>query len=53
MCIRDSLWGVLIAFCLGAMVSGLIIQDSTLRLGRRYGVVLALESLLLLSLIHI
>lgn len=41
------LWGVLIAFCLGAMFSGMIIQDSTLRLGRRYGVVLALESLLL------
>lgn len=41
------LWGMLIAFCLGAMVSGLIIQDSGLRLGRRYGVVLALESLLL------
>ena len=41
------LWGVLIAFCLGAMLSGLIIQDGTLRLGRRYGVVLALESLLL------
>ena len=42
------LWGVLIAFCSGAVLSGLIIQDSTLRLGRRYGVVLALESLLLL-----
>ena len=41
------LWGVLIAFCVGAMLSGLIIQDGTLRLGRRYGVVLALESLLL------
>ncbi|GAB3507209.1 DUF1275 domain-containing protein [Pseudoxanthomonas daejeonensis] len=40
-------WGVLIAFCLGATVSGLVIQDGTLRLGRRYGVVLALESLLL------
>jgi len=43
------LWGVLIAFSLGAMLSGLIIQDSTLRLGRRYGVVLLLESLLLLA----
>jgi uncharacterized membrane protein YoaK (UPF0700 family) len=41
------LWGVLIAFCLGAMLSGLIIQNNTLQLGRRYGVVLALESLLL------
>ena len=45
------LWGVLIAFCLGAMVSGMIIQDSTLRLGRRYGVVLALESLILFAAI--
>ena len=43
------LWGVLIAFCLGAMISGMIIQDSTLRLGRRYGAVLALESLLLFA----
>lgn len=42
-----DLWGVLIAFSLGACVSGLIIQDSTLHLGRRYGVVLALEALLL------
>lgn len=45
------LWGVLIAFCLGAAISGMIIQDSTLRLGRRYGVVLALESLLLFAAI--
>lgn len=46
-----DLWGVLIAFSLGAMVSGLIIQDSTLRLGRRYGVVLTIEAgLLLLSI---
>lgn len=45
------LWGVLIAFCLGAVLSGLIVQDATLRLGRRYGVVLLLESLLLLSAI--
>lgn len=45
------LWGVLIAFCLGAMVSGLIIQDQTLKLGRRYGVVLALEAVLLIAAI--
>lgn len=42
------LWGLLIAFSLGAMLSGLLIQDSTLQLGRRYGVALALESALLL-----
>ncbi|WP_269790742.1 YoaK family protein [Stenotrophomonas sp. Iso1] len=41
------LWGLLIAFSLGATLSGLIIQDSTLQLGRRYGIALALESALL------
>ncbi|WP_310153698.1 YoaK family protein [Luteimonas sp. 3794] len=41
------LWGVVIAFCAGATVSGVILQDETLRLGRRYGVVLALEAALL------
>ena len=30
------LWAMLIAFSLGATLSGLIIQDSTLRLGRRH-----------------
>lgn len=35
------------AFLAGCVASGMIIQDSTLRLGRRYGVVLALEALLL------
>lgn len=42
------LWGMLIAFCVGAMLSGLVIQDQTLKLGRRYGVALALEATLLL-----
>ncbi len=45
------LWSMLIAFSLGAMLSGLIVQDGALRLGRRYGVVLTLESLLLLAAI--
>jgi uncharacterized membrane protein YoaK (UPF0700 family) len=35
------------AFVLGTIISGFLIQDSTLQLGRRYGVVLLLESLLL------
>lgn len=35
------------AFVAGTVLSGLVIQDSTLRLGRRYSVALALESLLL------
>lgn len=39
---------MLIAFCVGAMLSGLVIQDQTLKLGRRYGVALALEAALLL-----
>ena len=41
------LGGVMTAFVLGAAVSGMIVQDSNLRLGRRYGVALALVSLLL------
>lgn len=36
------------AFVAGCIASGMIIQDSTLRLGRRYGVVLVLEALLLI-----
>ncbi len=36
------------AFITGAAVSGAIVADSTLRLGRRYGVALMLESALLL-----
>ena len=35
------------AFVAGAALSGLLIQDSALRLGRRYGVALALEAVLL------
>lgn len=38
---------VAVAFLLGAVASGLIIQDSTLKLGRRYGVALGVEALLL------
>ncbi|MEZ5461046.1 YoaK family protein [Dokdonella sp.] len=38
---------LILAFMTGCTLSGMIIQDSTLRLGRRYGVVLALEALLL------
>ena len=38
---------LLASFMAGAMLSGFIVRDSTLRLGRRYGAALALESLLL------
>ncbi|RCS30777.1 DUF1275 domain-containing protein [Rhodanobacter denitrificans] len=37
------------AFVVGALLSGLIVQQHTLKLGRRYGVALALESLLLFA----
>lgn len=37
------------AFVLGTMLSALIVQQSTLKLGRRYGVALTLESLLLFA----
>jgi uncharacterized membrane protein YoaK (UPF0700 family) len=36
------------AFVAGCVASGVIIQDSTLRLGRRYGVVLTIEAMLLI-----
>ncbi|MEN9114449.1 YoaK family protein, partial [Xanthomonas perforans] len=45
------LCGILIAFCAGAMLSGLIIQDDVVRLGQRYGAALLLEALLLLGAI--
>ena len=37
------------AFVAGTIASGFLIQDSTLQLGRRYGVALVLESLLLFA----
>ena len=44
-----ALVAMMAAFVGGAMLGGLVIQDSTLRLGRRYGVALSIESLLLLA----
>jgi uncharacterized membrane protein YoaK (UPF0700 family) len=44
-----QLGAMIAAFVCGATLSGLIIQDSTLRLGRRYGVALSVESLMLLA----
>ncbi len=43
-----QLAGMLVAFVLGAVLSGLLIQDSVLKLGRRYGVALAFEAALLM-----
>ncbi len=42
-----QLAAMLFAFVAGAMLSGLLVQDSVLRLGRRYGVALAIEAVLL------
>lgn len=47
----SHLAAVALAFMAGATLSGVLIQDSTLRLGRRYGVALVLESLLLFAAI--
>ncbi|MCE7950809.1 MAG: DUF1275 domain-containing protein [Xanthomonadales bacterium PRO7] len=49
--VRDILHfgGLMLSFVLGCAASGLIIGDSTLRLGRRYGVALAIESALLFA----
>ncbi|HEU4814396.1 MAG TPA: YoaK family protein [Xanthomonadaceae bacterium] len=44
-----GLVAMIVAFVVGAMLGGLVIQDNTLRLGRRYGVALSIESLLLLA----
>jgi uncharacterized membrane protein YoaK (UPF0700 family) len=38
---------IVLSFVIGAVLSGVIIQDSTLRLGRRYGVALAIVAMLL------
>jgi uncharacterized membrane protein YoaK (UPF0700 family) len=43
----SHLLAVIVAFVAGCVLSGALIQDSTLKLGRRYGVALAVESLLL------
>ena len=42
-----QLAAMLLAFVAGAALSGLLVQDATLRLGRRYGVALAIEAVLL------
>ncbi len=43
--------GVMLAFVGGSALSGMLIQDSTLRLGRRYGIALVLESAMLFAAI--
>jgi uncharacterized membrane protein YoaK (UPF0700 family) len=44
---------VIVSFFFGAVLSGAIIRQSTLRLGRRYGVALALESALLFAAVFL
>jgi uncharacterized membrane protein YoaK (UPF0700 family) len=41
------LFAIIGSFAAGTLLSGLLVQDSTLQLGRRYGVALIVESLLL------
>jgi len=43
--------GVAVCFVAGAAIGSLIVQDSAVRLGRRYGVALAIESALLFAAI--
>ena len=43
---------ILAAFFLGCLVSGALIRQSSLRLGRRYGVALSVESALLLAAVY-
>jgi uncharacterized membrane protein YoaK (UPF0700 family) len=43
-------WGLTLAsFLFGAMLSGFVVEQRTLQLGRRYGVILMLESALLFA----
>lgn len=44
-----QLLGIIAAYVAGAILSGVIIQGSSLRLGRRYGVVLSIESAMLFA----
>ncbi len=46
------LLGVIFSFLGGAILSGFLIQDSVLKLGRRYGVALLIESGLLFVSVH-
>ncbi|WP_045769983.1 YoaK family protein [Xanthomonas albilineans] len=48
-----QLTGVVLAFLGGAILAGSIVQDSCLHLGRRYGLALALEALLLLAAMQV
>lgn len=42
-----QIFGIIAAFFLGSLASGFILRQSSLQIGRRYGVVLAIESALL------
>jgi uncharacterized membrane protein YoaK (UPF0700 family) len=44
-----QLFSIIISFFAGAVLAGLIIGDAHLRMGRRYGFALAIESILLLA----
>ena len=44
-------WLLIVSFVVGAMISGMIIQDSSFKLGRRYSVALVLVAALLFAAI--
>lgn len=50
--LASQAFGILAAFFLGALASGFILRQSSLQIGRRYGVVLAIESALLFAATH-
>jgi uncharacterized membrane protein YoaK (UPF0700 family) len=43
---------VILAFFFGCVISGYVIRQSTLKLGRRYGFILMLEAVLLVAAVH-
>lgn len=45
-------FAILVAFFLGCVISGAIIRQSSLRLGRRYGIALSLESVALFAAVY-
>jgi len=47
-----QVFGIISAFFLGALASGFILRQSSLQIGRRYGLVLAIESALLFIATH-
>jgi uncharacterized membrane protein YoaK (UPF0700 family) len=47
------IFGVLVSFLLGAILSGMIIRDALLAFGKRYGIVLMLEAIFLILSVYL